>query len=57
MAFALGLFFSVPINVNPMRYTLLECLGKTKCKKTFIISTVIIQVSSGFLAYFYPNAK
>lgn len=30
--FALSLFFSVPININPMRLTLLECLGKTESK-------------------------
>lgn len=55
MAFAL--FFAVPLNMNPMRSAILESLGKKDSRQAFIISTVVVQVASGSLAYVYPNVK
>jgi hypothetical protein len=55
MAFAL--FFAVPININPMRLALLECIDRKDSKPAYIISTVTIQITSGILAYVYPNVK
>jgi hypothetical protein len=55
MAFAL--FFGVPLNINPMRLALLECIGRKDSKPAYVISTVIIQITSGVIAYVYPNVK
>jgi len=57
MLMAFALFFSVPININPMRLALLECIHKEDSKKAYIISTICFQVGSGLLAYVYPNVK
>lgn len=54
---AVALFFSVPININPMRLALLECIDKRESKQAYVISTVAFQVLSGVLAYVYPNVK
>jgi hypothetical protein len=40
--FAFAIFISVPLNINPMRTTLLECLNKKDDYKVFFISSLII---------------
>jgi hypothetical protein len=39
---ALALFFGVPINLNPLRLTFLECIEKQDSKRVYIISTIVI---------------
>jgi hypothetical protein len=42
MLMSFALFFCVPLTMNPLRFTLLECLNKKDSKKVYTISTIIV---------------
>ena len=54
---AIGMFFSVSMNINPMRSTLLEIINKSGNKEAFVTTSVATQVSSGIIGYLFPNVR
>ncbi|CAD8080543.1 unnamed protein product [Paramecium primaurelia] len=55
--FAFIMFFAVPINLNPSRLTVLQLIDKEKSWKAYVISTVLLQYTTGVIAMIYPNVK
>ncbi|CAD8093984.1 unnamed protein product [Paramecium sonneborni] len=55
--FAFIMFFAVPINLNPSRLTVLQLINKEKSWKAYVITTVILQYTTGVIAMIYPNVK
>lgn len=55
--FAFIMFFAVPINLNPSRFTILQLIDKEKSWKAYVITTVVLQYTTGVIAMVYPNVK
>ncbi|CAD8083818.1 unnamed protein product [Paramecium primaurelia] len=55
--FAFIMFFAVPINLNPSRYTILQLIDKENNWNAYVICTVVLQYSTGIIAMIYPNVK
>ncbi|KAM3133958.1 hypothetical protein pb186bvf_013924 [Paramecium bursaria] len=49
------LFFAVPINLNPLRFMILQKMQKEKSKPFYVGITLFIQISSAAIAMIYPQ--